>query len=433
MTMISAGTQLSCRVAQAFPERLAVLAIVSLALSGCAGAPKVPQELSAPLQAVDCSRDACIDFIYLHGSARPYPEHREEFYAYIDDMHDWVGAELYARAEVHQGLLQQDRRQINPEPVKFYWGDMSADQFQTAEELLHWSSARKGEPGLVAGMVQKYFVLGMHDTFWIGAQPNKRTVHLALHELIQERLALGHQVVLLGHSAGAMAIQGYAMYHLPYLDPKEFVDFEQEPELKELFRRIPGPTCARALLESGLFEFQPDGAVTPRLERDQLPDMRAFGQLRGSLWDEKVRILPDFTRQYCMPEQGLRGIITYGHPGPVLEGTVEGKERSLFLLFLRYVLEQDLFWVNISHTNDPVGYALYDEADLPERLSEIIGMPVRRGGGFFASGAESRGASVITAHSWYWLKPHQFARTLAETYAGGYRRRMGDPGAKVDE
>ena len=131
--------------------------------------------------------------------------------------------------------------------------------------------------------------------------------------------------------------------------------------------------------------------------------------------------------------KGLRGIITYGHPGPVLEGTIEGKERSMFLLFLRYALEHDFFWVNISHTNDPVGYALYDEADLPERLSEIIGMPVRRGGGFFASGAESRGASVITAHSWYWLKPHQFARTLAETYAGGYRRRMGDPGAKVDE
>jgi len=407
--------------------------IVALLLGGCAGAPKVPRELSAPLQAVDCSRDACIDFIYLHGSARPYPEHREEFYAYIDDMHDWVSAELYARPEVHEGLLQQDRRQINPEPVKFYWGDMSADQFQTAEDLLNWSSARKGKPGLVAGMVQKYFVLGMHDTFWIGSQSNKRTVHLALHDLVKERLALGHQVVLFGHSAGAMAIQGYAMYHLPYLDLQEFIDFESDPELKDLLRRVPGPTCARALLESGLFEFQPDGQVTPRLEKDQLPDMGALRDFRGALWDEKIRTLPDFTRRHCTPEQGLRGIVTYGHPGPVLEGTIAGKERSLFLLFVRYALEHDFFWVNISHINDPVGYALYDEADLPERLSELMEMPVERGGGFFASGAESCGASVVTAHSWYWLKPDQFARTLAETYASGYRHRMGEPVPKGDE
>jgi hypothetical protein len=155
----------------------------------------------AEFEATDCSRDQCIDFIYLHGSARPYKKQRDEFYAYTDTMHQYVMAELYGRPEVHEGLLDHDRLRINPEPVKLYWGDMSSEEFEMVENLLQWSEEKKGEPGTLTRMVLGVAVLGMHDTFWIAQQQNKRKVHFALHKLVSNSLAKGRQVVLFGHSA----------------------------------------------------------------------------------------------------------------------------------------------------------------------------------------------------------------------------------------
>jgi hypothetical protein len=70
---------------------------------------------------------------------------------------------------------------------------------------------------------------------------------------------------------------------------------------------------------------------------------------------------------------------------------------------------------------------MYDEADLPEVLAELLQMDVTRDSGFFISGIASRGATVFTAHSWYKLKPEQFARVLAETYAKGFQNRFTIP------
>lgn len=395
-------------------------------LSGCFGmhVPKIPAEKMAPIAAVDCARDQCIDFIYLHGSARPYAEQRDEFYAYTGPMHQWVMAELYTSPEVNQGLLEKSQYRINPEPVAFYWGDLSAEEFQVVAELMEWTDARKGTAGTVARMAQQYAILGMHDTFWISEPRNKRKVHLALHEVVSQSIAKDHKVVLFGHSAGAMAIQGYGMYHLPYLDLAEVEAHLPEGPLKDLLAGATGQTCIRALLESGLMEFREDGKFALKLQTESVSDMKKFDKFRQAYWQEKLRRLPDCTSEYCAPKSSIKGIVTYGHPGPVLSGTIVGTEQNLFLLFVRHIIQSGQFWINISHINDPVGYALYDELDVPENLSELLNLPVERGGGFLISGTESRGATAITAHSWYWLKPAQFARVLSRTYAEGYQNRF---------
>jgi hypothetical protein len=398
--------------------------------AGCSYRPPIPKEMLAQFEATDCSREQCIDFIYLHGSARPYKEQKEEFYAYTDVMHKYAMAELYSRSEIHEGLLENDRFKINPEPVKFYWGDMSSEEFEMVEKLLQWSEEKKGEPGTVARMVLGAAVLGMHDTFWIAQQQNKRKVHLALHKIVMDSLTKGRQVVLFGHSAGAMAIQGYGLFHSPYINLAEHADIQPEGEVKDLFASLTENTCVRALLEANLFEFLQDGPLTLRLARDKTSDMEAFQSFRSYYWNDRARALPDFTREYCLPVGGgVRGLITYGNPGPVLEGTITGEERDLFFLALRNIIQDNFFWINIRHINDPVGYDMYDEADLPEILAEFLEMDVARGGGFFISGTATKGATVLTAHSWYWLKPEQFARVLADTYVQGFKNRFVVPEA----
>lgn len=397
-------------------------ALGMLILAGCASSPTVPEKLRAPSNATDCSRDQCLDFIYLHGTQRNSEEARDGFLEYVDPLHDWVMAELYTRPEAHAGLLENDRLRINPEPVKFYWGDMSSEALAQAEDLLSWSDSEHGEPGTFSALAQKYFVLGTHDTYWISEQQNKRLVNLALHDVIAASLAKGRKPVLFGHSAGAIVIQAYAMYHLPYVDLAELEVFASEPELQALREGGGDKTCVQAMLESGLVEFLPNGDLEIRFEQDTSTDMGQLRAFRESFRAEKIRALPKYTRQFCAPADSLRGIVTYGHPGLILHGTLTGKERDIFTLFLRYVFENDMFWINVVHVNDPVGYALYDAEDVPESVAERLGMPVHRRGGFVANGAESKGASVFTAHSWYWMKPKQFAEVLAQTYAKGYQR-----------
>jgi hypothetical protein len=58
------------------------------------------------------------------------------------------------------------------------------------------------------------------------------------------------------------------MYHGPYVNLAELASFQPEGEIKELFEEVTENTCVRALLESGLFEFQSDGSLTLRLEQD---------------------------------------------------------------------------------------------------------------------------------------------------------------------
>jgi hypothetical protein len=89
--------------------------------------------------------------------------------------------------------------------------------------MTDWSHSEQGKPGLVARLMQQVFVEGIHDTFWVSGFENARRVHFKLHEKIMNSVTQGREVVLFGHSAGAMAIQTYALYQVPFVDLQELL------------------------------------------------------------------------------------------------------------------------------------------------------------------------------------------------------------------
>ena len=392
------------------------------------GFPDSFKEKKTALNAVDCAAVPCIDFVYLHGSARPSEKDRDQFFGYIDPMHDWISAALYDRPEVQQWLLG-DGEKINPEPIKFYWGDMSGDEFSEVENLLSWSDENKSAPGKLSRTFRNYFILGIHDTVWVSEPHNKRTVTLNMHEVVKQSAAKGHQVVLLGHSAGAMAVQAYGMYHLPIIDLTEIARYMAAGSARDLLASSTENTCVRALLESDLLGRDLYGSLRLTMNSATSDDADRLDEFRSLYQTEKMAKLPNFTRHHCAPAGVVRGLVTYGHPGIVLEGSVTGKNKDLFLLFMRSVLQDNFFWINLNHANDPLGYSFYDDGNLASEIADLLGMPVTPGDGFFVSGTETAGASLITAHSWYWLKPHQFARSLAETFVEGIDKNFEDQDA----
>ncbi len=404
-------------------HRVLFVSLIALVLQGCSGVPPVPDGLLGDIQSTDCASVKCIDFIYLHGSrpAKTGEEAQEEqnFDQQIGVMHEWVQAELYKNPTAKDYLLAGGTRRINPLAGRFYWGNISAAEFSTVQNMLDWSQLEQGIPGPLARLMQGIFITGVHDTFWVSNFENARRIHLKLHEKVMQSAVENREVVLLGHSAGAMAIQTYAMYQLPYIDLQEVMSFGATQEIREIVGQQESQTCLRAMLESGLMEIGYDGRLRMRLAAVTMRNQGALNDLRRQLIQEKLEDLPEFTEKFCLPPNVLRGLVTYGNPALVLDMKLSGDRGQALFYFLRYLLQNNLFWVNVNHVRDPMGYSLYDGDDLPEILEQNLGLPVVPNGGFFVSGSANSGATVLSAHSWYWLKPHQFSKVLAETLAKG--------------
>jgi len=166
-------------------------------------------------------------------------------------------------------------------------------------------------------------------------------------------------------------------------------------------------------------EISNEGRLVGRLASVTMRDQNALEEFRQQLVREKLERLPEVTQKFCLPPNALRGLVTYGNPALVLDMKLSGDRGQALFYFMRYVLQEQLFWLNINHIRDAMGYAIYDGDDLPEILERSLAVPVVPNGGFFISGSATSGASVLSAHSWYWLKPHQFSKVLAETFAKG--------------
>jgi len=410
-----------------FEKEFPGLLLISIAVlsQGCASVPEVPDDLKKDIQSADCSQIDCIDFIYLHGS-RPVTSGEEaqaeqDFDQQIDTMHAWVQAELYSEPLAQKSLLADGQRKINPKAGRFYWGHISGDDYSVVQRMTDWSHLEHGIPGPLARYVQEAFIAGIHDTFWVSGFENARDVHLRLHEKILDSVALGREVVLFGHSAGAMAIQTYALYQVPFVDLQELLSMGPSQQFKDVLGATKLQTCLRAMLESGVLEINNEGRLTMRLATATMRDQDSLDEFRQQLVREKLERLPEFTQNFCLPPDALRGLVTYGNPALVLDMKLSGDRGQTLFYFMRYLLQNQMFWLNINHIRDAMGYAIYDGEDLPEILENRLGLRVVPDGGFFISGSASSGASVLTAHSWYWLKPHQFSKVLAETFAKGVR------------
>jgi hypothetical protein len=408
-------------------RKLRGLRLVSIAIltQGCSGVPEVPDNLRKDIQSADCSQLECIDFIYLHGSRPVKPgeeaQAEQEFYEQIDTMHEWVQAELYNEPTVQKYLLDDGKRKINPRAGRFYWGHVSGEDYSEVQRITEWSELKHGVPGPAARLLQQVFVTGIHDTFWVSGFENARRVHFKLHEKIMKSVAQGREVVLFGHSAGAMAIQTYALYQVPYVDLQELLSVGDNQEGKDILGERELQTCLRAMLESGVLEISNEGRLVGRLATATMHDQDALKVFRQQLVREKLERLPEATQKFCLPPNALRGLVTYGNPALVLDMKLSGDRGQALFYFMRYVLQEQLFWLNINHIRDAMGYAIYDGDDLPEILERSLAVPVMPNGGFFISGSATSGASVLSAHSWYWLKPHQFSKVLAETFAKGVK------------
>ncbi len=401
------------------------LPIVALALlvaalaSGCSRTGERASATPAP-----CDGERCIRFAYVHGAAREAEGAREDFGAQVARVHEAMRAQLQRTPEVRESLLQDGRRQISADPTVYYWADQLRDNVEVVDGIM----ARIAEemPSLWTG-ARIRLAHALHDMVWVDKREHFRLLHDGLHETLWGGADTGQPVVLFGHSAGALLISSYLHHRARNIDAAALrsVFVHVPPELARLATAYLGePTCVEALLDSELLTVNDRGFLVARVDESLATAGDGGVAERERLWRIELERLPERTAALCAPAERIVGLVTFGSMVALLESYGDDAESRMFSLMIRDIYEQGRFWLNVNHGDDIVGFNVYGLDDLPARIGERLGSPVRPAGGFVASSPPyNDGATVLSAHSWYLREPRGFAQLVADTYAQGWRSR----------
>lgn len=398
--------------------------IVSVLLSwGCTGVPKLTTASLDAIARVDCIATSCIDFIYIHGAAHHSEEVDLRFRKQINLLHHWMQASLNSTPEFVSGVLNDGHYRINPAPKIDFWGNerLLMQDLDSVNWML--TNEMRSSPRFLVGQRERLAV-DIHDLFWVGHSHRQPSLLAPLHKQVKASAALGRPVVLLGHSAGSMIAANYALYRVPFVELNELAQLPQVSQtLRELTSGRDQATCLAALFAADLIELGPDGKMIATLEGTTAVDHVRLDEFRRQFWSLQIGALPKYTAAECAKPGDIKGIVGFGTMAGVLLSKARDAEGMLLALLLRYLYSHDMFWLTVNHADDPVSFSTYNEEQIPERIENVLKMSVTLSGGFFVSAKPTyRGATFLSAHSWYLTSPSEFAKLLATTFADGYQR-----------
>ncbi|MBX2861654.1 MAG: hypothetical protein KTR14_10495 [Vampirovibrio sp.] len=364
-----------------------------------------------------------IDFIYIHGVKYSGEGREDDFAEQVSELHTYVLEEAAQSEIFQQNVLKDGQYSLNSDPIAFYWGDQFGEsELNFLDVQLAW--LKESKSGLVSG-IQKTVAHVMRDGFWLAKPQNHRKVSLKLHQTIQASLDKGHQVVILGHSAGSIVTHYYALYHLPYIDLHEVAS--QDPETPpESLDALKDPkvrySCIEALIESDLVRFDKNGNLTAFLDGVDMKDKDQLQQFEQAYTQEKVAQLADYNQKFCIPKDRLKGLVTFGSPNAILSSKGGQSEGDLGLRLFKHAFEQNIFWLHINHHDDVIGFPFpFKNEEVLRIVEKVEGITVTPKGGFFFNySGIKKGANFLNGHFWYFKKPKKFSKAIIDAYEQGY-------------
>ncbi len=361
-----------------------------------------------------------LQFVYIHGTNQNSPTSQDAFNGRVTKLHPYIRAALIKEPLASEHLLEKGTLGISPQTINFFWGDKShlsiaAVKRNIANPLLSRGWLRLGE------RAREKLAYTLHDAIWVEQQTNKKAI---VGELFDAVSHTGHQpIMLMGHSAGSLVAFDFLMYRLPYLNIQDFArDLRADPVvMAQLQEKGEQYTCLEALLSSSGIRYDAQGKLAPffsGIEPQIPPDLLAIYRRN---W---MTSLPDYTRQYCLPENKVRGMVTFGSPLALFYSLVANPEKDesyLVSSMVSYMLSHNMVWLHVNHWDDFIALPMPNKARILSVMSTRLAKPPVLNGGFVENYLYlGGGATFINAHSWYWKKPRNFAQTVAKAYHQGY-------------
>lgn len=368
-----------------------------------------------------CASAEQLRFVYIHGTNQNTPESHEFFNRKVAGLHPHILAALEQEPLSKTHLLENGKLAISPQTLNFFWGDMSQEEVRALHQGLFSSQLMGGWLNL-ASRARQTLDLALHDAVWLEKESRKKEVlNNLFHTVVQQNQ---QPVVLMGHSAGSLIVYNFLLYRLPYLDSVDFGRWIQADPIvvQALESKGVTNTCLEALLSSGMVRFDAEGKLVPFLKgmESQIP-----AALLDTLRTNAIEKLPEYNRQYCLPQNMVRGIVTFGSPLALFYSTVANPKLDdsyLTAKMFRYILGHNIAWLHINHVKDFIAVPIPDEKRMLDVILNRAGPPVDLNGGFISNSVvKTSDVTLLNAHYWYWSKPASFAKAITNAYRTGYQ------------
>lgn len=361
-----------------------------------------------------------LDFVYIHGSNLNHGGSAAVFRRNVNRVHPILREEIPANPKMRQYFLNGST--INPNPIPFYWGDQSKTEISFLQGQLNTPLFMKYK---LSRVVRDKLALVLHDAVWLQKQENKQPVLQSLFETSQQSLKKDHDIFYLGHSCGTMILFDFMLYRLPYLNLSEFAhEFQYSTAAIQYIQTYPNQkSCLAALLNINAVRWDHNGKLVSFLKDFDLNNPERYESIRSDYAQLKLSELQEATERNCLPDDSIRGLITFGTPLVVFNSDLSNRNKNesyLTAKMVEYMFEHHMIWLNVNHINDPLGIPVPFGEQLSV-ASKKLNLIINRQGGFTWDYLTlSKGGRVYNAHSWYWHNPLPFSSAIIQAYANGY-------------
>ncbi len=349
-----------------------------------------------------------IQFVYINGSNNNDKKMKKWFFTGVEKLHPYMLKAFSSSLLIHKHLLENGKYNLATAPDTFFWGDRSSEEIQSLNSDL--KSAKVNSPKL-AQTVRTMLAHYLHDAIWVSHYKNMHPVIEDLHEQVIRNYKNNKAVILFGYSAGSFITYEYMFNKLPIVDISEYFS---KTDVTEDFKNFISKnktqnTCIDALVKSGLAIYSADGNLIPNADK------------QTSKLDYIE--LDDFTCKLCIPKDALKGIVNFASPLILFYSDISNPNNTLTYynkLLYKYLLENNMFWLTVNYSDDPLGYSEIQNVSYKD-IKDKIQIPINPNKGFIYSKSDVKSRrTFLGAHTSYWSTGKTFSNAVKNAYEEGY-------------
>ena len=348
-----------------------------------------------------------ISFIYINGSNTNDEKNTLWFFDGVAKFHSVLVKKINSDEFMSKKLLKDGAYTIKDEPSYLFWGDLSKYQIEKLNDDIN--ILKRTSPRL-AQFTRRFISMCFHDAIWISKFQNMVPVLDMLQQKVIEAHKNGDRVVILGYSAGTFVTYQYFLLKLPSVDigkmVKELDVSGQEGEFAKINKQ---KTCLDALFRAEILTYNMTGGLVANPNKELLA--------------QNLSKIDDYTKCYCAPEETISGVVNYASPIPLFYSDLSDpkyKISQINTLAYKYIIENDIFYLNVNYADDPLGIPSSKNLNLVQ-TKEIIKSEIKSAGGFYYDKSDvASPRPFFAAHTSYWATANKFSKTIVEGFKQGY-------------
>lgn len=349
-----------------------------------------------------------IKFIYINGSNTNDEKQKHWFFSGIEKFHPVLVKKILADDFMSSKITQNGKYTILNEPDYLFWGDLTKFEIERLNKdinILQRTSPR------LAQFTRRFISMCFHDAIWISKFPNMMPVLDMLQEQVIEADKNGDKVILMGYSAGTFVTYQYFLTKLPVIDIKKITQQLNVSGQKEKFANGTKHknTCLDALFRANILTYNLTGGLV--------------ANPNDTILKKNLAEIDSYTSAYCAPKDVIKGVINYASPIVLFYSDLADpkyKTAQISTLGYKYLIENDIFFINVNYADDPLGIPASRNLTF-EETKNITKLPIEQGGGFYYDKSDiASPRPFFVAHTSYWATAKKFSSIVVKAYKEGY-------------